>query len=98
MFRFLWLTLCMLGFSSVNATNPKLCIHCKHFTKLNFITDNEFGHCKKFPKYPKYDENYVDYLVTGKTKDNVEDYHYCSTMRMDANKCGFLGISYESKK
>lgn len=90
----------MLFLSTRSTVYPKLCINCKHFTKFNIFTDNEFGHCKKFPKYPKYDENYLDYLVTGKpqkNKDNVEDYHYCSTIRMDTKKCGVLGISYEPK-
>lgn len=85
--------------STANAVKPKLCVNCKHFVKFNYFTNNEFGRCKKFPKYPKYDENYIDFLVTGKNKDaSIDDYHYCSTIRNDNGKCGLLGISYESKK
>ena len=95
MFRllFLTLTLSVLFLSTGNAV--KVCIHCKHFAKFNIFMGNEFGRCKKFPKF---DENHVDYLVTGKKKDAIEDYYYCSTIRMNANKCGVLGISYEPKK
>jgi hypothetical protein len=99
-FLFLTLTLSLTILSSiVNALHPNLCINCKHFTKSNYFTNDEFGRCKKFPKSSKYDENYIDFLVTGKKKDiNIEDYPYCSIIRNDDVKCGVLGISYESKK
>jgi hypothetical protein len=88
----------MVVCSAINAANPKLCIHCKHFMKHNFFTNNEFGRCKKFIKYPRYNENYINFLVTGENKRyNIDDYYYCSTVRIDSEKCGTLGISYESK-
>ncbi len=71
---------------------PKFCIHCKHFTKPLF-TKNEFGKCLLFPKKIEPD----DYYVTGKIKNNKQDYYYCSTTRSQSNMCGKEGKYYSSK-
>lgn len=69
---------------------PKLCIHCKHFTK-HFFTTNEFGKCLMFVREKEKD------FVTGKIQDTKPDYFYCSTARSFSNMCGEEGKCYNQK-
>ena len=72
------------------AVQPKLCIHCKHFTKT-FMNRNEFGKCLLFPRKIEDD----DYYVTGKITKIKPDYYYCTTARTQTNMCDKQGKFYE---
>ena len=74
------------------AIQPKLCIHCKHFTKPLFI-GNEFGKCLLFPRKIEDDT----YYVTGKITKIKPDYFYCSVARSSTNLCEPTGKFYQDK-
>jgi hypothetical protein len=80
-------------FSSIISPTPipKLCIHCKHYTK-NILKNSEFGKCLLFLREKENDK----YLVPGK-KINKSDYYYCSVARKYNHLCGEKGKMYEQK-
>jgi hypothetical protein len=85
-----WILLFSL-FVPIFSFEPKLCIHCKHFTK-DFFNSNAFGKCKLFPK----ETNINYYLVDGKSNSETDNY-YCSTARISDDMCGTKGIFFEKK-
>jgi len=80
---------------SVKVTNPKLCIHCKHFIPDNDI--GKFGKCSLFPKKGENAKNNL-FLING-IKDSYstieENYYFCTTAREFNDMCGEEGKLYK---
>ena len=77
---------------SINAIQPKFCVHCKHF-RYDFFSGKQFGKCVLFPIVKEKDRYY---LVNGQGQ-NI-DYHYCSIVRGDyKDMCGPEGKFFEKK-
>jgi len=78
---------------SINAIQPKFCVHCKHF-RCDFFTGKQFGKCALFPIVTEKDRYY---FVNGQKVKNT-DYHYCSVARGDyKDMCGPEGKFFEKK-
>jgi hypothetical protein len=75
--------------STSNAEN--FCVNCKHF-KSSLLSSQLFGKCSVFQREPS---NKINYLISGKPS---RDYFYCSSVRIDEDKCGTTGKYYEEKK
>ncbi len=78
---------------STSQYTPKLCIHCKFYTKKMF-TRSEFGKCSLFVKE---NDDTNNYLVNGIPNKNTIDYYYCSVSRKYEHMCGKEGKYYERK-
>jgi len=76
---------------SVDVSNQKYCIHCKHF--IPYEINDKFGTCKLFPKE---NSNHY-YLVTGQYKLEPIDYSYCITARNTNTMCGINADKYLEK-
>ena len=83
----------ILSSFSASQNTQKLCINCKYYTK-NFFTSSEYGKCSLFTT----ENEDMNYLVTGKKYNNIEEYHYCSTARKFNHICGKEGKFYEKKQ
>ena len=81
-------------FLPIYSLKPTLCINCKFLIKedILFFGDAKYGKCSRFPCN---DDNYVDYLITGKQKI---EYQYCSIVRKYPDMCGKEGIFYKPKR
>ena len=79
----------------VECYKPKFCMNCKYFLRDNILPDDlTFAHCAKFPKK---DENEMEYLITGEKNKEVESFHFCTTARRYDDKCGKEGKHYRRK-
>jgi len=96
-FRFFYV--CMLPLISesisANPNKPNLCVNCRYFTN-NFFIPNRFGKCRQFPIESRINNN-ADFLVTGRKKKEIADYHFCSVAREMHHLCGKEGRLYEQK-
>jgi hypothetical protein len=88
--KILWIFINFIIPACISLDTPKLCIHCKHFTKT-FLDKNEFGKCVLFPK--KIEDS--NYFVTGKIEKYKPSYYYCSSARSSTTMCGPKGSFYE---
>jgi len=97
--KYIFMTICtvILSIFSAYEIKPKLCIDCKFFRKPNFSIDNKFGKCSFFPDKKDYDDDDMEFLVTGIKKNKKEFYYYCSTSRKYEDMCGKEGRFYEKK-
>ena len=80
---------------SMKVTNPKLCIHCKHFITDNYTS--KYGTCSLFPKKEEKEKNNL-YLINGikGMYGSVEEkYYFCSTAREFNDMCGEEGKYYK---
>ena len=73
------------------------CINCKHY-RSSFIGSPIFAQCAVFPIIPtnNKEDKYIDYLVSGKKKKT--EYRFCSTARLEENRCGPKGKYYEKRE
>jgi len=79
---------------SFKGDKPRFCYDCKYF--ISNELGNEYGKCGAFPKI---NNDYTNYLITGKRdiEDNNEYYHYCGTARSSSDMCGLDGSLYRLK-
>ena len=79
----------------VESYKPKFCVNCKYFLRDNILPDTlKYAHCTKFPKK---DQNEMEYLITGDKNKAVESFHYCNTARGRDDQCGKEGKHYRLK-
>lgn len=69
----------------------KLCVNCQYFF-IEKNTDTKFGKCFLFPKE---EDNFKNYLLTGKTV--YDEYNSCSIARSNINMCGKEGRKYRKR-
>ena len=86
----------ILSIFSAYEIKPKLCIDCKFFRKDN-LSNDKFGKCSFFPDKKDYDDDDMEFLVTGIKKNKKEFYYFCSTSRKYEDMCGKEGRFYEKK-
>jgi hypothetical protein len=84
----------VLAVLSLKPDKTRFCYNCKHFIKNDI--GNEYGKCGAFPKI---NNDYTNYLITGtrdiETKD--DNYYYCGTARSNRDMCGEDGSLYRLK-
>jgi hypothetical protein len=79
---------------SFKPDKPKFCYNCKYF--INDDMGIEYGKCGAFPKI---NNDYTNYLITG-IRDNVNkdaNYYFCGTARSNRDMCGEDGSLYRIK-
>ena len=82
-------------FYFVQSYKPRFCANCKYFLRDNMVPDDlTFGHCAKFPKK---EENNMNYLISGEKNKEVESFHFCSVARSNKEKCGKEGKHYQRR-
>jgi biotin synthase-related radical SAM superfamily protein len=79
---------------SLRPDKTRFCYNCKHF--IDSVNGVEFGKCGAFPRI---DDDYTNYLVSGKRDIHMNDanYHYCGTARSSSSMCGEDGSLYRIK-
>jgi len=79
---------------SLKLDKIRFCYDCKHFIKNDLGV--EYGKCGAFPKI---NNDYTTYLITGIRDIEIEDdnYYYCGTARSNNNMCGEDGSLYRKK-
>ena len=79
---------------SFKPDKTRFCYNCKHF--IDSESGVEFGKCGAFPKI---DNDYKNYLVTGKRDAYIsnDNYQYCGVARMASYMCGEDGSLYRVK-
>ena len=84
----------LLFVSSLRPDKTRFCYNCKHF--IDNENGVEFGRCGAFPRV---DNDYTNYLVSGKRDAYISDdnYHYCGTARSSSSMCGEDGSLYRIK-
>jgi hypothetical protein len=84
----------MMVVFSLKQDKSRFCYNCKHFIKDDMGV--EYGKCGAFPKI---NNEYTNYLITGirdiKSKD--DNYYYCGTARSNRDMCGEDGSLYRKK-
>ena len=79
---------------SLKPDKIRFCHNCKHF--INDDMGVEFGKCGAFPKI---NNDYTNYLISGvrdiESKD--ENYHFCGIARSNRDMCGEDGSLYRMK-
>ena len=79
---------------SLRPDKTRFCYTCKHF--IDSKNGIEFGRCAAFPRI---DNDYTNYLVSGKRDMYIIDdnYYYCGTARSNSDMCGQDGSLYRIK-
>ena len=83
------------SFYFVKSYKPKFCVNCKYFIQDHSLSKMvKYGRCTKFPKE---NQNEMEYLITGEKNKAVDSFHYCTTVRDCDDKCGKEGKYYRRK-
>ena len=82
-------------FLSCSSYKPKFCVNCKYYIQDQVLgSQGIYGRCLKFPRI---NQNQMDYLVSGERKKDSTLYHYCNTARKEEDMCGKEGKEYRRK-